>query len=254
MRNRLFLLSLLAILLLMQAVLRTAAQATPFSGGELWGCISFWELRGAIPLGVFAAGWLLASTTAPLLCLQAALTLRRGLPETGNPASRLISALLWCGVPAVVSCFNGIPYIFDCLTSPDSANWQTRQHLEWALHGGLILLIICHFLALTRRREAAWFILPVSLLAPTALGLIGCGNPLILFPGAIIAATGCILLGSGLRIQAILLLFLAAGINFILLWLHASPVADTPAAVVTYIITLLVLCLPLYLKYTMRRN
>ena len=71
MRNRLFLLALLAALILIQAVLRSAAMSTPFHGGSTLGGYTFWELRGVLPLGVFAAGSLLFLSAAAAQCAQA---------------------------------------------------------------------------------------------------------------------------------------------------------------------------------------
>lgn len=250
MRNRLFLLSLLSVLLLVQAVLRSATQATPFSGGDTLGGIPFWELRGAIPLGIFAAGLFLVTAAAPILCLQAALQLWKGAPQKYSQASLLVSALLWCGAPAMAICYNALPYIFDWLQAYDPTGWQTRQHLEWVLHGGLALLVLCHVLAQSRRAAFARFILPATLLFLLALGQIGFNHALLLIHTATVSAFGFLLLSAKHHIGASVLLSVSGLIHFILLWCQASPVATTPAAAVTCIATLLALAGPFYLKIT----
>lgn len=250
MRNRLFLLTLLSVLLLVQAVLRSATQATPFSGGDTLGGIPFWELRGAIPLGIFAAGLFLVAAAAALLCMQAALQLWKGAPQKYSQAQALVSALLWCGAPAMAICYNSFPYIFDWLQAYDPTGWQTRQHLEWVLHGGLALLVLCHVLTLYKRAAFAWFILPATLLFLLVLGQMGYNHALLLISTATISAFGFLLLMSRHRIGAAILLHKAGLIHFVLLWCQASPVSTIPAAAVTYAATLLALAGPFYLKIT----
>lgn len=250
MRNRLFLLTLLSVLLLVQAVLRSATQATPFSGGDTLGGIPFWELRGAIPLGIFAAGLFLVAAAAAILCMQAALQLWKGSPQKNSRAHTLVSALLWCGAPAMAICYNALPHIFNWLQAYDPTGWQTRQHLEWVLHGGLALLILCHVLAQFRRTTFAWLILPATLLFLLALGQMGFNHTVLLTPTATISAFGFLLLIAKRYIGAGVLLAVSGLIHFILLWYQASPVATIPAAAVTYIATLLALAAPFYLKIT----
>lgn len=248
MQNRLFLLTLLSILLLVQAVLRSATQATPFSGGDTLGGIPFWELRGAIPLGIFAAGMFLVAAAAAILCLQTALQLWKGAPQKNNQAHTLVSALLWCGAPAMAICYNALPHIFSWLQAYDPSGWQTRQHLEWVLHGGLALLVLCHVLAQFKRTAFAWFILPASLLFLLALGQIGFNHALLLIPTATISAFGFLLIMRRHCIGATILLLITGLIHFVLLWCQASTAATIPAAALTYIATLLALAAPFYLK------
>ncbi|MBR2314452.1 MAG: hypothetical protein IKA55_06310 [Akkermansia sp.] len=165
MRNRLFLLALLAALILIQAVLRSASMSTPFHGGSTLGGYTFWELRGVLPLGVFAAGSLLFLSAATGQCAQAILQLtqknRSGLIHKLGSIS---SAGLWCGAPCLAACYNALPYIFPWLNSYDPQGWQTAQHLEWVLHGSIIALVLCRILTLSRPAAAAYLTLPLSLL------------------------------------------------------------------------------------------
>ena len=251
MQNRLFLLALVAVLLLMQAVLRSAFMATPFSGGETLGGISFWELRGAIPLGVFAAGLLLLTTAAAALIAQAAAQLTHGTPRIRKHLSVLAAASLWCGIPTVAGCLNALPYIFPWLLAYDSGSWQTQQHLEWTLHGSMILLVICHIAGQIRPAASPW-LLPLPLLCLLTLGQMGFNQAFLLIPTAIMSAAGILmLLGRGRRWAAIPLLT-GVAMNGVLLWLTANPIATIPAAAAVYFLTILLLAGPFYLKT--RRN
>lgn len=254
MQNRLFLLALVAVLLLMQAVLRSAFMATPFSGGETLGGISFWELRGAIPLGVFAAGLLLLTTAAAALMLLAVARQFYRTHRLTKNLSTLSAASLWCGIPTMAGCLNALPYIFPWLLAYDSSSWKTQQHLEWTLHGCMLLLVIGHIIVQFRptRHATPLFMLPLPLLCLLALGQMGFSQPLILIPTAIMSTAGILmLLGPGRRWAAIPLLT-AVAMNGALLWLTANPMATIPAAAVVYILTLILLAGPFYLKT--RRN
>ena len=253
MQNRLFLLALVAVLLLMQAVLRSAFMATPFSSGETLGGISFWELRGAIPLGIFAAGLLLLTTAAAALTAQAATQLTHGTPRIRKHLSVLAAASLWCGIPTVAGCLNALPYIFPWLLAYDSGSWQTQQHLEWTLHGSMLILVICHIAGQIRPAASPW-LLPLPLLCLLALGQMGFNQAFILVPTAIMSAAGILmLLGRGRRWAAIPLLT-GVVMNGALLWLTANPIATIPAASVVYTAALLLLGIPFYLKATQNHH
>ena len=196
MRNRLFLLVLVAVILLLQAILRSAAVATPFSSSEMAGGIPFWELRGALPLGVCCAGILLVSTAALLLCAQAALQIGAHRPFLQNNAGQLASACLWCGAPLLAMCLNALPYIFPWLKAYDPTSWQTSQHLDWILNGSIIVLVLCRTVSLLNRPGVSYSILPLSLFCLLALGQMCFAQPLILLPGAAHAAGAGQTLGS----------------------------------------------------------
>ena len=248
MRNRLFLLVLVAVILLLQAVLRSAAVATPFSSSEMAGGIPFWELRGALPLGVCCAGILLVSTAALLLCAQAALQIGAHRSFLQNNAGQLASACLWCGAPLLAMCLNALPYIFPWLKAYDPTSWQTSQHLDWILNGSIIVLVLCRTVSLLNRPGVSYSILPLSLFCLLALGQMCFAQPLILLPGAAMTAAGLLmLLGRGRRWAAIPLL---TGIimEAALFMLTAAPEATTPAAVTTYTAVLALISTPFYLK------
>lgn len=262
MRNRLFLLTLLAALILIQAVLRSAAMSTPFHVGSTLCGYTFWELRGVLPLGVFAAGSLLFLSAAAAQCTQAILQLtqknRSGLIHKLGSIS---SAGLWCGAPCLAACYNALPHIFPWLNSYDPQGWQTAQHLEWVLHGSIIALVLCRILTLSRPAAAAYLTLPLSLLCLLACGQMWFGIPFILLPIGLMGAGGAaMLLGRGRRWAALPLL--TAGImNAVLFGYnvaieHPFQTVTYPATAlwVTYTGTLLLLSPALFLKVASLRR
>lgn len=260
MRNRLFLLALLAALILIQAVLRSAAISTPFHGGSTLGGYTFWELRGVLPLGVFAAGSLLLLSAAAAQCAQAVLQLiRKNQGGLSHKLGSIASAGLWCGAPCLASCYNVLPYIFPWLNGYDPQGWQTAQNLEWVLHGSIIALILCRILTLCKPGVAAYFTLPLSLLCLLACGQMWFGSPFILLPIGLMGAGGAaMLLGRGRRWAALPLLT-AVIMNAVLFLFNVSGHFPKPAPVVdeqvwvTYICTLLLLAPALFLKATSLR-
>lgn len=260
MRNRLFLLALLAAVIIIQAVLRSAAVSTPFHGGSTLGGYTFWELRGVLPLGVFAAGSLLFLSAAAAQCSQAALQLIRKKPSTlGHKLGSIASAGIWCGAPCLASCYNVLPYIFPWLNAYDPQGWQTAQNLEWVLHGSIIALILCRVLTLCKPGLAACFTLPLSLLCLLACGQMWFGQPFILLPIGLMGAAGAaMLLGRGRRWAAIPLLT-AVIMNAVVFLFSVSGCFPMSAPVVpeqvwiTYICTLLLLAPALFLKATSLR-
>ncbi len=256
MRNRLFLLALLAALILIQAVLRSAAMSTPFHGGSTLGGYTFWELRGVLPLGVFAAGSLLFLSAAAAQCAQAILQLaQKNKSSLAHKLGSIASAGLWCGAPCLAACYNALPYIFPWLSVYDPQDWQTAQHLEWVLHGSLIALILCRVMTLSKPRMAAYLTLPVSLLCLLACGQMWFSIPFILLPIGLMGAGGAtMLLGRG-RCWAAIPLLTAVIMNAVLFGHNAAaghPLQTAPypatALWATYACTLLLLAPALYLK------
>ena len=262
MRNRLFLLALLAALILIQAVLRSAAMSTPFHGGSTLGGYTFWELRGVLPLGVFAAGSLLFLSAAAAQCAQAVLQLaQKNKSSLAHKLGSIASAGLWCGAPCLAACYNALPCIFPWLTDYDPQGWQTAQHLEWVLHGSLIALILCRVLTLSKPGAGAYLTLPVSLLCLLACGQMWFGIPFILLPIGLMGAGGAaMLLGRGRRWAALPLLT-AVIMNAVLFGYNVAiehpfqtvAYPETPLWV-TYAGTLLFLLPALLLKVTSLRR
>ncbi len=247
MRNRLFLLVLVAILLLIQGLLRSAAQATPLSGGTTLAGFSFWELRGALPLGIYAAGLFFTSTSAAALSIHAILRIRQHRSRLTRNTNILATALLWCGLPTICCCYHSLTYIFAWSGCYDPTSWQTFQHLEWSLYGSPLLvalgLLVCRL-----GQAGAWAAFLFSSVHLLILGQIGYGTPLILFPSAIMSASGFLMgMGKG-KFWAAIPLLTAICMNGALAWLHASPAATLPIAGSIYGIALLILTVPLCLK------
>lgn len=260
MRNRLFLLALVAVMLLVQVVLRTAAMATPLSSTTLWGSYTFWDLRGVLPLGVFTAGALLVISAAAAQCAQAALQL------AGKRHDRfccmlgsIASAGLWCGAPCMASCYNALPHIFAWLSGlHEGAPWQTAQYLDWVLHGSFIALTLCRVLSTYQRRSIAYITLPLSLLTLLACGQMWFNSAMILLPIGILGAAGGVMLIQKRKLSPLPLLtaFIANGLLLTMFGNAdyqsppASPIALDQAVWITYTCTLLLLTPALYLKST----
>lgn len=256
MRNRLFLLALLTAVIIIQAVLRTAAVSTPFSGSSTLGGYTFWELRGVLPLGVFAAGSLLFLSAATAQCAQAILQLaHKNKSRLFHKLGSISSAGMWCGIPCIAGCYNALPYIFPWLNDYDLPSWQTAQHLEWAMHGSIIALILCRMFTLSKPVVAAYVTLPLSLLCLLGCGQMWFGIPFILLPIGLMGAGGtAMLLGNGRRWADIPLLT-AAIMNAVLFgsnvagW-HPLQTATYPTTAfwVIYGCTILLLAPALFLK------
>ncbi len=262
MRARLFLLVLLAALILIQAVLRSAAMSTPFHGGSTLGGYTFWELRGALPLGVFAAGSLLFLSASAAQCAQAVLQIvRKNNGGLIHKLGSIAAAGIWCGAPCLAACYNALPYIFPWLNDYNPQVWQTARHLEWGLHGSIIALVLCRVLTLGKPGVAACITLPLSLLCMLVCGQMWFGNPFILLPIGLMGAGGAaMLLGRGRR-WAVIPLLTAAIMNAVLFGYNVAiehpfqTVAYPETATwVTYTCTLLLLAPALYLKISSRRS
>lgn len=223
MRNRLFLLVLLAALIIIQAVLRTATMATPFSGGSTLAGYSFWELRSSLPMGVFSAGCLLFLSAAAAQCAQAALQLcRKGDRSLSRKLGSIVSAGLWCGAPCMASCYNALTCIFPWISTCNPQAWHTPQLFEWLLHGSIIALVLCRALTLSRHPASAWITLPLSLFCLLICGQAWFSLAFILLPIGLMGAGGAaMLLGRGRR-WAILPLLTAFAMNQLLFLLGAS--------------------------------
>ncbi len=254
MLNRLFLLALLVMLLLMQAVLRSAAQATPFSGGETLGGISFWELRGALPLGVFAAGFLLVTTAAMAQCLQTALSLAHTRSRIHAHAGQIASACLWCGAPLMAMCYAALPCIFTWLHAFDPQGWQTLQHLEWVLNGSIIALVFCRVATLSQRAFFTCLTLPLGLLCLLALGQMCFNQALILLPAAAMCTAGLLMLTGRGRKWASIPLLTAAGMNAALFYTTAPAISTIAPCWLVYTLSLVLIATPLGLKIASLRR
>lgn len=252
--NRLFLLVLVAVLLLMQAVLRSAAQATPFSGGETLGGISFWELRGALPLGVFAAGLLLVTTAAMAQCVQAALLQTQTRSRIRAQAGHIASACLWCGAPLMAMCYTSLPHVFPWLQAYDPQGWQTLRHLEWVLNGSIITLVICRVVTLSQRVFISLLTLPLGLLCLLALGQMGFNQALILLPAAAMLTAGLLMLQGCGRKWAFIPLLTAVGMNATLFYCTAPPMSTIASCWLVYALSLALIATPFGLKIASLRS
>ena len=242
MRRRLFLMALVAALMLILAALRAAYMATPFSGGNSLGGVSFWELRHSLPQGVFTAAILLLCGAAFSLCMQAALKLARGKMRNIDTFLRVASACLWCGVPTLASCTLCMHLIFPPETT------CAPSELPFEILGVVsFLLILCLLTARLRHQAFAWLCLPVSLLSLMICGELQ-GQAINTLPGSIFLATGlafCI----ARRHLSVAIFVCIVGICT-----HALLTCPDLACGTAYAATLLCLALPLGIKLMTERN
>ena len=259
MRRRLFLMSLVAALMLILAALRAAHMATPFSGGSTLGGISFWDLRGALPLGVFMAGALLLISAAAAQCAQAALHIAGWNQRLALSLGSIASAGLWCGVPCLACCHNSLPHIFAWLSDYYEASpWQTARYLNWVLYGSFFTLILCRALSSSKKQVCACITLPLSLLCLLACGQMWFNAAMVLLLLGILGAAGGVMMMQSRKSSIIPLatVFIANHILFTFFGdadyqsPPVSPLALDQAVWITYTCTLLILTPSLYLKAT----
>lgn len=152
MRHRIFILLLAGALLLAVTTMRNTAQSSPFSDTSLMGSLPLWDLRAAIPFGIFCAGLFaaLGGMSAQLLhsCLLLAGKTRFC---TTRCAGRMASAALWCGWPFVACCMGALFYIVpQYFISAESVRpnhlTELRPLLTYQLYGSLFLLLLCRIL------------------------------------------------------------------------------------------------------------
>ena len=242
MRRRLFLMALVAALMLILAALRAAYMATPFSGGNSLGGVSFWELRHSLPQGVFTAAILLLCGAAFSLCMQAALKLARGKMRNIDTFLRVASACLWCGVPTLASCTLCMHLIFPPETT------CAPSELPFEILGVVsFLLILCLLTARFRHQAFAWLCLPVSLLSLMICGELQ-GQTITILPGSVFLSTGLALCLTWRHISVALCACIVGICS------HALLTCPDLACGTAYAATLLCLALPLGIKLMTERN
>lgn len=142
--KRAFLLLLLLTLLLISTLLQSAREATVFHGGSILGSVPLWQLRHALPSGIFASGTLMvAAGTGAQFWLG--LLPSCGARWTPIPAlSRICSCGLWCGWLILSLCTLSLPDIFHEVGAARSSLFSPENYL--LLQGGLIPMALCHAL------------------------------------------------------------------------------------------------------------
>lgn len=208
MRHRIFILLLAGALILALTLLQNAAQATPYAGGALFGGrLPLWELRAAIPFGIFTAGLYVAAVGMGAMILRSALLLAgKGNSGMARRASFLEVCALWCGWPFMLCCTHALLYIVPRYFLP-----QTTAHpnhlaillaqIPYQLYGSLALLVLCRLLGvlLPGRRWVGWVQLVLLWLPAITADIVwagGHGTVLLTIGAAIIAAS---LLGGNTR-------------------------------------------------------
>lgn len=152
MRHRIFILLLAGALLLAVTTMRNTAQSSPFSDASFMGSIPLWDLRAAIPFGIFSAG-LFAALGGMCAQLLRSCLLLAGKTRTCTTrfTGRLTTAALWCGWPFVVCCMGTLFYIVpeyylsEASVQPNHLV-TLRPLLTYQLYGSLFLLLLCRAL------------------------------------------------------------------------------------------------------------
>lgn len=244
MRHRVFILLLACVLILAMALLRNVAEATPFNEGKLFDTISLWDMRIAVPFGIFSAGLFIAIVGMGAQLAQC-MALAWGKNNSWVTTSgRIALSSLWCGWPFMAACLGSLIYVvpdyFPELFAPTETHSgieAVRELLPQQLYISIILLVLCRFLIALRPGRRWVGIAGICLVIPVIISttiLWARGNAItILLPliAAILATMGICLNGAKRYICAIG--FLATATGFISLFhthkiipLFPSPTAD----------------------------
>lgn len=152
MRHRLFILLLAGALLLAVTTLRNTAQSSPFSGASFMGSIPLWDLRAAIPFGIFCAGLFAALGGMSAQLLRSCLLLAgKTTTCTTHCAGRMATAALWCGWPFVICCMGALFYVVPEYYLPEASVQPNhlaalRPLLTYQLYGSIFLLLLSRIL------------------------------------------------------------------------------------------------------------
>ncbi len=167
--KRAFLLLLLLTLLLLATLLQQVREATVFHSGRLWGTIPLWQLRHALPCGLFAVGTLMVSIGVGAQFWRGLLPLC-GAKETPQDALfRLCSCGLWCGWLLLAICTPALPDIFP-EAGKEGGGLFSREHYL-LLQAGILPMAFCHALRGAWRERLALFSVMVSAGTALACGL-----------------------------------------------------------------------------------
>ena len=258
MRHRAFILLLAGALILATGLLHNAADATPFSGGALLGDhFPLWELRAAIPFGIFSAGLFVALVGMSAQLVRGAYQLcQHGSAAAATTARRIATAALWCGWPFVLCCTNALLYIAPRFYIPGLE--PAPNHLEalrpllhYQLYGALAAMLLCRMSCIrwphARLCGAFCIILPLAALLSTDI-LWGSGHFYILWAALPVFPAVILLSRPGIisRCGGSLLLAVAAAVLGISLQ-HRPTRGLFPTGTADYVFYLLSLALILVL-------
>ncbi len=220
MRHRIFILLLAGALLLAVTTMRNTAQSSPFSDASILGSIPLWDLRAAIPFGIFCAGLFAALGGMSAQFLHSCLLLAgKTRTCTARCAGRMATAALWCGWPFVACCMGALFYIVPQYFIPAASvqpNHLTglRPLLTYQLYGCLFLLLLCRILENLfpgRRPVGALCLLPVAACIISTDILWGHGFGLLILTALLLLPLPALFCGNwGGKVLGILLLAAAA--------------------------------------------
>lgn len=264
MRHRIFILLLAGALVLAMALLRNAAQATPYAGGALFGdTLPLWELRAAIPFGIFTAGLFVVWAGLGAQLLRGILLLTgRGNTPTATHAGTAATAALWCGWPFVLCCTGALLYIAPEYYIPQAGITPNhlstlRPLLTYQLYGSVGIMLLCHLLTTLfplRRWVGAVLLLLLWLpiLSTDILWAGGHGRLLLILA---LCFTAMVLTGSRLNLRHAfgLLLLAVSAIGFVYILQPRSSGGVFPVGAADYVFfaaALVVILLLAWLKAT----
>ncbi len=224
MRHRIFILLLAGALLLAVTTMRNTAQSSPFSDASFMGSIPLWDLRAAIPFGIFSAGLFAALGGMSAQLLRSCLLLAgKTRTCTTRCTGRLTTAALWCGWPFVVCCMGALFYIAPEYYLPEASVQPNhlaalQPLLTYQLYGSIFLLLLCRILENLfpgRRWVGGLCLLPAAACIISTDLLWGHGYGLLILTALLLLPIPALFCGSRRRKITGTLLTLAAATGFV---------------------------------------
>lgn len=191
--KRAFLIILVLTLILLSAFMQEVANAFIDGEEKFLGIIPYWDLREAIPCGVFMAGELMAAMG---VCAQALLGVLRFLGAANarldHRLNQLVLCSLWCGWTFIACCTVALGYVIPGLGTPAAYDFEVYSYFNAA---GAAVVLVCY--ALNRRLTGRSAI--VTTLLALAVGA-GAGH---LWHGGYVdfLLLGVFMLGAGLGVR-----------------------------------------------------
>lgn len=187
MKNRIFLISLLVFLLIVQAVLRQTEDAY-LTGSTDASFISFTGLTFSLPFAMFTAGACVAALGTGARIFAALCGITGKVNHKGGVFTRLASCGTWVGWPAMAACLASIYAAFPATQEGTESLMQSPLFLLLAI--ALPGMLACHVLDSRHRRNLSTVSLAVALAIVAACGWFWLGNPLALLIIALVLAYG----------------------------------------------------------------
>lgn len=179
------------------------------------GDIPLWELRAAIPFGIFAAGFFVAVVGMGTQLLRSGLILAgRSRGCCGRFSGRMSVAALWCGWPFMACCMGALLYIVPAYFIPGATVQPNHQEvlrplLPYQLYGSMAAMVLCRllegFFPARRWVGGVGVLLTVSVLFSSELLWGGGHGCFLLIALGCMIATSIMCSGRGMRFVGLLL-------------------------------------------------